>query len=164
MEFSTRMVGDYVLRWVRWIGGTAKVSIVVMSLAMSPTVFAGEAEHYEAALSAVVLPTQDELSRLSDVLVDENPGLRNREEQVRDLIADLYQSDEMKSRAAHLYMQHFSEPELRQLAQLIRDPVVVKYRRIAPTLYLQMAGIERELYERRIQPMFTAQRSDRTGH
>ena len=140
MKLSTRIAGHHTHRWSHIIGDTAKASLVVMALALSPTVVAGEAEHYAAALSVVVLPAHDQLSRLSDALVDakirSNPGLRIHEAQMRDLITDLYQSDELKSRAARVYMQHFNENELRQLAKLIRNPVAMKYSRIVPSLYV----------------------------
>ncbi len=163
MEFSTRMTDRHAHRWLRIFGGTAKASFIVMALVWSITALAGEAEHYDAALSVVVLPADDKLSRLSDALVDakirSNPGLRTHEAQMRDLIADLYQSDELKSRAARVYMQHFNENELRQLAKLIRNPVAMKYSRIVPSLYRQMANIERELYEQQLEPFVIAQRS-----
>ncbi len=151
MESSTGITSHHAHQWLRTIGGTTRVSVLVMALAFSPVVFAGETEHYDAALSVVVLPTHDEILRVSDELVDaqirSNPALKNRESLIRDLIGDLYRSDELKSRAARVYMQHFNEQELRELAKLIRNPVVVKYRRIVPTLYRQIANVERELYE-----------------
>ncbi len=164
MESSTGITSRHAHQWLHIIGGTARVLFLVMAIAVFPKVFAGEAEHYDAALSVVVLPTHDEVSRVSDELVDaeirSKPGLRNREALIRNLIADLYRSDELKSRVARVYMQHFNEQELRELAKLIRNPVVVKYRQIVPTLYRQIADIERELYERQLQPLVAARRAD----
>ncbi len=143
----------------------ASLTLIVAALAVPLHVSAGEAEHYDAALSVVVLPSDDEVSRATDALVEtelrSNPGLRSREAQMREIIADLYRSDELKSRAAHVYMQHFDEQELRQLAKMIRDPVAMKYSRVVPLLYRQIAGIERELYERQLKPLVAASRPDR---
>ena len=80
---------------------------------------------------------------------------------MRDLIADLYQSDELKSRAARVYMRYFDENELRQLAKLIRNPVAMKYSRIVPLLYRQIANVERELYKQQLETLVAEQRSDR---
>ena len=58
-------------------------------------------------------------------------------------------------------MQHCDEQELRKLAKMIRDPVAMKYSRVVPLLYRQIAGIEREVYERQLKPLVAASRPDR---